>query len=216
MRLCSFPDCGRPFLSKGLCQSHYVQQCRGEELRPVKGTPGALPVMECVFEGCDRARLTRSGLCGPHRRQEIRGQPLQPIRGERAECAFADCGRKVKNKGLCDAHAQQRKRGAPLRPLHVPTYRYVRSDGYIVLKDPSHPASGKNGRLMEHVKVMTDHLGRPLLPCENVHHINGIRGDNRLENLELWNTRQPKGQRVDQKVEWAVELLRLYRPDLLA
>lgn len=57
---------------------------------------------------------------------------------------------------------------------------------------------------------MEEILGRPLLRTENVHHKNGVRHDNRPENLELWSTHQPKGQRVEDLVEWAREILNLY------
>jgi hypothetical protein len=57
---------------------------------------------------------------------------------------------------------------------------------------------------------MEDMLGRPLLPGENVHHKDGNRANWARENLELWTTRQPAGQRVTDKVAFAVEILRLY------
>jgi hypothetical protein len=62
---------------------------------------------------------------------------------------------------------------------------------------------------------MEQYLGRQLLPNENVHHINGNRQDNRIENLEIWDTRQPKGQRIPDKIEYAVEILKQYAPHLL-
>lgn len=54
-------------------------------------------------------------------------------------------------------------------------------------------------------------IERYLVKGENVHHKNGVKNDNRESNLELWVTSQPSGQRPEDLVEWAEEILKRYK-----
>ena len=74
----------------------------------------------------------------------------------------------------------------------------------------SHPRAGKNGYVFEHVLVLEGTLGRYLLPGETVHHRNGVRDDNRPENLELWIRPQPTGIRAADALEWARHIVATY------
>lgn len=77
---------------------------------------------------------------------------------------------------------------------------------------PDHPrvANARNNYVFEHILVMEELLGRYLTPDETVHHRNGVRDDNRPQNLELWVRPQPSGIRVEDAVAWAWEVLRRY------
>src|ERR1700745_2672085 len=97
----------------------------------------------------------------------------------------------------CRAGSQDR------RILPIGTKRLHKTSGYTEIKT-------SKGWLRDHTAVMEEHLGRKLFPGETVHHKNGQRSDNHIKNLELWTRNQPAGQRVEDLIAWAKEILTLY------
>lgn len=173
----------------------------------------------CKAKNCaDRTRT--AGYCGKHYARVRRyGNPetVKQVRYKNGRCVakispIHRCRKTAYCKELCTMHYQRlRKRG------YFEAYKQKELDPkrYIVLYRPNHPNSSGDGLIAEHRLIMSEHLGRPLYEDENVHHINGNRHDNRIENLELWSSAQPKGQRVEDKLAWAYEIIRRYGADQL-
>jgi len=90
------------------------------------------------------------------------------------------------------------------------TCRHYDGNGYAIISRKGHPNARKDHRIKEHIWVMSEHLGRPIRKGETIHHINGIRDDNRIENLELWSTKHCAGQRVEDRIKFYIEFLNEY------
>ena len=84
--------------------------------------------------------------------------------------------------------------------------RCLNGKGYISLGCcRNHPKADKKGRILEHIVVMEKKIGRYLKDGETVHHKNGLRWDNRPENLELWVSNHHPGQRVADLIDFIAE-----------
>jgi HNH endonuclease len=163
-------------------------------------------IKTCTAQGCDRPFLAR-GMCKKHYYREYKSGRLKVkphIRGQEI-CGHPGCSDVYSAGGYCKLHYMRNLLGIAMdhkKPRKKGT-GYWNEDGY-----KCHTIAGK--LVFEHRAVMARMLGRPLQPHEVVHHLNGIRDDNRPENLELWSTSQPPGQRVEDKLAWARSFIALY------
>lgn len=153
-------------------------------------TPRSPGLRPCSIDGCERLSRAR-GLCSSHY-MTLRNRGALPAKLVTEVCKVPDCGAAHFGKGYCKMHLARFKSGTLERDMPKRRMGGGNMTGkYLEVYRPHHPNSSRTGMILEHRLVMSEHIGRPLLPHENVHHKNGQRTDNRIENLELWSSYQP-------------------------
>lgn len=210
-------NCGKEFRRKSGTTGQYCsRRCAYDHHTRPDMTRRPCPVCGKEFKPTRADQITCSHECSLNRQREVKLRTC-PVCGrefdygkhpEKATCGKAcagelrrkgpmhsfceRCGKRIERKGdryrrFCSSECRARQVGS----------KRLSNIGYIMLKvGKSYPGANRAGWILEHRYVIEQSLGRSLGDNEHVHHKNGDRTDNRLENLELWSGKKdPKGQR---------------------
>ena len=208
-KLCEVDSCCSKHHAKGYCSKHYQNWKR-------HGKP-VVKIQDCLIEGCNNSHKSK-GYCSLHYNRLYKyGDPLYQRRYLKdTECSIEDCDNSYHARGYCSKHYYRYKRhGDPNIVTKAPAGSgTINSNGYKVVVRPKKyrkdATNRKREQVLEHRLVMMEHLGRELLPEETVHHKNGNKLDNRIENLELWSSNHPSGQKVSDLLAYADQIYALY------
>lgn len=219
---CRADGCERAAKIKGWCNPHYQRVHRHGDPQVHKPLRPEKPTVPCLVKGCDRP-VHALAYCQRHyQRWHTRGSTdrVGPTHKKLPKCLVSDCPRPDVSGGYCWVHRWRiEQHGSPQedRPVREwkPNLGRTTKDGYVLVRAPGHPNANGRGYVPEHRLVMGEHLGRDLRPDETVHHKNGDKADNRLENLELWIGNHSHGSRLTDRIESALQVLRDHAPDLL-
>lgn len=178
MRTCLVEGCGKPSVGQGYCHAHYARLRRYGD--PTASGRPALP-SDCSAEGCDKPRMAL-GYCPTHyaRFKKYGDASVCKTRTQTKICVVDGCDEPALARDLCAMHYMRNKmHGDPHTVKQAPHGTGYISNGYRIIRVNGGP------QVKEHRYIMEQHLGRKLLSSEHVHHINGDKSDNRLENLQL-------------------------------
>ena len=152
--------------------------------------------------------------CGRQFRASSRHRKCPVCRGRQYKTGrCSDCGRTVQRTSRQCVGCLNTARSGSANPNWKGGRSYHKA-GYVMISCPTHPRAS-NGYVFEHILVVEEMLGRQLHGNENVHHRNGLKADNRPENLEVWTRPHPAGARMTDLVAWEVVILQRYAPHLL-
>ena len=178
--ICVIPNCAAGAVSKGMCSLHYQRVKKHGAPDTLLGRGGkprfsmSSDELKHLYEDADSVSSLARKL----------GVPIQTVRYR-----LVNTGIPIRDRGW---HSP--KSTPPRKMQESPNWRggrYRTAKGYIRIQTD-------HGNVFEHRLVMEKTLGRPLLRTEHVHHLNGIRDDNRPANLELWKGKDPTGVRPHQ------------------
>lgn len=211
--------CGKVFRPKSARQKYCSEACKrgvevcvqcGKQFVPKANTSGRFCSQKCWYAWTGRISERECPVCGKSFRPRSSGQKscsyecadaLRRTAKRNTHCAH--CGKPLAANvhpkvRFCSQSCAQKERSRTGQSHAQIGTKQQHVSGYVIVKvGVGYPGGNSTGWMLEHRYVMQEALGRPLQAHERVHHKNGVRGDNRPENLELWTIQKkdPAGQR---------------------
>lgn len=156
------------------------RKCRGVRIREQSAARRLVKNCAVCGDPFDATYHQQQQMCSIKCRTVFRSSPRQ--RCERCNKQMDTTNSSYRKQRFCSAECRTTPDGTLKRT----------SGGYMLIKASSHQGADHNGYIGEHRMIVEQQIGRLLEPHERVHHKNGVRHDNRPENLELWKVKGKK------------------------